>query len=205
MEKDWSELSQDFDELQKYVAGEETIKLISAEIQKLKNLGEVLELGCGNGLYTQFLAKSASKILATDVSSDMVAYAKKNLEEYENIRIEIADAYKTGYKESSFDTIFMANLIHVVEHPDKLLQESKRILKQEGQLVISTFTTHGMDEMEIKEMFERYLKAFGKPPRNGASFTLDSLKKLLMSFKFEIQNADLIGKQIKSIFIIAKK
>ena len=86
MEKDWSELSKDFDELQKYVAGEEAVNLITEKIQGLKDLGEVLELGCGNGFYTQFLAKSAFQITATDISKDMIAVAKKKLAGYKHIK-----------------------------------------------------------------------------------------------------------------------
>ncbi len=205
MEKNWSELSKDFDERQKYVAGEEVVNLITDKIQTLKYLGEVLELGCGNGFYTQFLIKSASHITATDISKDMVTVALEKLADYKNIKVEIKDAYKTEYESCSFDTIFMANLIHVVEHPDIMLQEAKRILKPQGRLIISTFTTYGMDEEEVEKMIERYLKAFGQPPKSGKSYTLDSLKELLGSCGFKIQEAELIGDKTKSIFIISAK
>jgi ubiquinone/menaquinone biosynthesis C-methylase UbiE len=175
MEKNWSELSKDFDQRQQYVAGKEVVNLITDKIQALKDIGDVLELGCGNGFYSQYLAKAASSIIATDISKDMVAVARKKLADHKNIKVEISDAYKTEYEDCSFDTIFMANLIHVVEHPDIVLRESKRILKPQGRLIISTFTTYGMDDKEIEEMFKRYLQAFGQPPKGGKSYTLDSM------------------------------
>lgn len=204
MEKNWSGLSKDFDERQKYVAGEDVVRLISERIQRLKDLGRVLELGCGNGFYTQFLEESASQVLATDISNDMVAAARNKLAGFPNIRVESADAYETGYIDCSFDTIFMANLIHVVEHPDKLLAESKRILKKQGRLIISSFTTYRMGDKEIEEMFKRYLRAFGQPPRAGRSYTLDSLQELLVSFGFKTEEAVLIEERTTSIFMISR-
>ena len=205
MEKDWSCLSQDFDELQKFVAGKEIVNTISGKLMTLQNTGSVLELGCGNGFYTQFLTGSADQITATDISTDMVNAAKDKLAKYRNVNVEQADAYNTEYENSSFDSVFMANLIHVVEKPGNLLSEIQRVLKPNGLLIISTFTAYGMTKKDIEEMFERYIKAFGTPPANGTIFTMDALISLVSCHKFSIQQAELIGDTTKSIFLVAQK
>lgn len=205
MEKDWSCLSQDFDELQKYVAGDEVIKLISSKLLKLEKLGNVLELGCGNGFYTQFLTDSSEQITATDISEEMIASAKEKLSTRSKINIEQSDAYNTKYEDSSFDSVFMANLIHVVEHPGKLLDEAKRVLKPNGQIIISTFTAYGMTKKDIEAMFDRYQKALGTPPTNGTIFTMDALISLVSCHKFRVQQAELIGNTTKAIFLVAQK
>ncbi|PIE45812.1 MAG: hypothetical protein CSA45_01535 [Gammaproteobacteria bacterium] len=41
--------------------------------------------------------------------------------------------------------MFMANVIHVVEYPDKALREAQRVLKMDGRLIIVSFTMDGMN------------------------------------------------------------
>jgi len=62
----------------------------------------VLEMACGTGYWTQFLSESTDWILATDISSEMLAIAKTK--EYScPLTFAIADAYNLPLKPHSFD------------------------------------------------------------------------------------------------------
>lgn len=113
----WSRFAGDFDERNKYVVGEKTIGMVKAKLQRQKNLGSLLELGCGNGMYTQDIATSADKITATEFSEEMLAAAKKALKGNPKIKLEKADCLNLPYKNESFDSVFMANLIHIISDP----------------------------------------------------------------------------------------
>ncbi len=206
MEKEWSKIAQNFDELQRYVVGEEIDKIIKDELSKLKNLGNVLEFGCGNGNYTKAISSASENILATDISSEMIEVASKKLENYKNIKTQVLDCYKTEFEDKSYDTIFMANLIHVVQDPKKVIDESYRLLKDNGKLIIISFTPDGMTVKNKMKMIAKYLKVFGKPPKGRTSFTLENLTEFVANNNFEIKTAELLGKeQSKAIFIIAHK
>ncbi|PIE45811.1 MAG: hypothetical protein CSA45_01530 [Gammaproteobacteria bacterium] len=85
MEKDWSNLAENFDDLQRYITGAETDKRIKQALSQLGALGHVLELGCGNGNYTKVLSANSQSVLATDISASMVEVAKRQLADLTDI------------------------------------------------------------------------------------------------------------------------
>ncbi|PID27009.1 MAG: hypothetical protein CR982_07480 [Candidatus Cloacimonadota bacterium] len=206
MEKDWSNLAENFDDLQKYIVGDVIDKIIKDELLNLKNLGNVIEFGCGVGNYTKPLASSSNSILATDISDDMIKFAKEELVDFSNIKVEKASCYGTDFEDKSYDTVFMANLIHVVKDPKKVLEESHRLLKDGGKLIIVSFTPDGMSLTNKMKMIAKYLKTFGPPPKGSTPFKLKSLTEFVSTHNFKIEISKLLGKkESKAIFIVAEK
>jgi ABC-2 type transport system ATP-binding protein len=98
----------------------------------------------------------------------------------------------------------MANVIHVIENPQRVLEESYRVLKDNGLLVITSFTNHRMKLLEIIKLGFRFIKVWGKPPRH-THFSPDSLCSLIESTGFSIEESRVLGDKTKSVFIIGKK
>ena len=204
-EKNWATFAEKFDRLQTYVVGQKTMALLREKIETLHALGNLVEFGCGSGVYTDSLTKVADHVTATDVADDMLHIARQKLERHHNVRLEQRDCYDSTYPHSTFDTVFMANLIHVVHDPAKALNEAHRILKEHGKLVVLSFTADGMTLFDRIGLIYRYLKAFGAPPRKGTQFTLASLTDFVNTHGFSVQDASLIGHKTKAIFLVAKK
>ena len=58
----------------------------------------ILDIGCGTGKTTHFLARTTgAKVTGTDINPDMIQYAKLN-NYHENICYEVVDAQVTVYK-----------------------------------------------------------------------------------------------------------
>ncbi len=204
-EKDWSMFANDFDERQDFLAGEQTVEIIEEYLNELKDLGMMLELGCGNGKYTKIMARNADSILATDVSSEMLGTAQDKLKSLENVQFECSNCYNTNYNDTSFDSIFMGNLIHVVLEPHKALVEAHRVLKDQGKLILLSFTADGMSPEDIESLVGRYIDTFGSFPEVETPMTLKRLAEMVEESGFVIQRAELIGEGIKAIFVIADK
>ena len=175
-EKDWSGFADDFDKLQEQVVGKEVMAELKNEFNKINKLGYLLELGCGNGTYTKLIEHAAEKIKATDYSEEMIKSARRKLSEYKKIEIQQADCYNLEYSDSTFDSVMMANLIHIIDDPEKALQESFRVLKPKGKIIITSFTMNGMSFLNKLRMMIKYLRVLGKPPANGTRFNENSLK-----------------------------
>ncbi len=205
-EKDWSAMAEQFDKLQIYITGEVTNAQVMAELSQLKNLGQVVEFGCGTGTFTKELASKSDSIIATDISEQMLSVATKKLADVANVSVQQANCYATDLPEQHFDTVFMGNLIHVVAEPEKALAEAYRLLKPDGKLILVSYTTEGMSLFNILKMIYRYLKVFGKPPEGGTKFGLEMLVNFVNYHQFSVERGKLLGnEQSKAMFVVAKK
>ena len=205
-EKYWSRFADDFEERNNYVVGKSDMTIILNELSKQKGIKNTLELGCGNGTYSKVLAKEADNLLATDFSEEMINAAKSRLKSITNIKVENANCFNLPYPDDSFDTVFMANLLHIIPEPEKAVIESKRVLKKSGRIIVIDFTPEGMTFFNKLGLVYRYLKTYGKPSseRQGQNLTVKKIREMLESNSFKIEEAKLIGNKVKAVFIIAK-
>jgi ubiquinone/menaquinone biosynthesis C-methylase UbiE len=99
----------------------------------------------------------------------------------------------------------MANLIHVVEHPDQVLQECHRVLRKDGMMIIVTYTNVGMHLLDKIKLGLRFIKVWGKPPKHTHIFSPERLAAMMVGAGFAIEEAKLIGNRSKAVFAIGKK
>ena len=199
----WSKFANDLEERTNYVVGKNDIEIIKTFLTEQKTLGKTLELGCGNGTYSKILIREAEYLTATDFSDEMVAVSKKRLKIFGNVTVEKANCFSLSYPDSSFDTVFMANLLHVIPEPEKAVAEGKRVLNKNGRLIVISFTTEGMTFFSKLGMIYRYLKTYGKPSPTAQTLTVQQTRKMLKSCGFKVEEAKLIGNKSKAIFINA--
>ena len=60
----------------------------------------------------------------------------------ENLSFEIADAMNLPYADDSFDAVLIANVLHIVPDPEKVLSEIDRVLRPGGLLIAPNFVEH---------------------------------------------------------------
>jgi len=102
---------------------------------------EVLEIATGPGLLAKHVAPAARRMVATDYSDGMIAEAKKGACPG-NLTFEVADAMALPYADDSFDAVLIANALHIVPDPEKVLREIDRVLRPGGVLIAPNFVEH---------------------------------------------------------------
>jgi ubiquinone/menaquinone biosynthesis C-methylase UbiE len=101
----------------------------------------VLEIACGTGRVTRHLRNSlspASRLIATDLSPDMMDVAKENLNN-SNIEWQIADAQELPFEDNSVDLIVCAFGYMFVPDKVKAFAEARRVLRPGGKLLFTTW------------------------------------------------------------------
>ncbi|PIE84850.1 hypothetical protein CSA08_05055 [Candidatus Gracilibacteria bacterium] len=206
-EKFWSQYADSFDELIEYVIGTKDMDIVKNEITKLKNLGNVLELGCGSGIYTNILSKNCKSILATDLSKEMVEYAKSKFSSCENVKVEQGDATNLQYEEESFDTVYMANLLHVVPDYNAVMEQALKVLKKNGKIITLDFTMDGMRFIDKISLIYRFMKVWGKPAVKAkkSKFSVSEIEELFKDYNLKVENVKMLGNKNKAILGIGIK
>jgi ABC-2 type transport system ATP-binding protein len=205
-ERYWGRYAAVYDDYAELVMGKGLRLLLGNKLSRERDLGELVEFGCGTGYFTKAIAQNARRVLATDLSDEMLGAAKANLEEYANVAIEKADCEGALYPPESFDAVLMANVLHVIENPEKALRECFRILKQGGLLIAISYTDYGMNWYDKVQLGLRYFLTFGMPPQWGLrNFSPEALRSAVEGIGFEIEELELIGEQPGAIYLKGRK
>jgi O-antigen biosynthesis protein len=97
----------------------------------------VLDLGTGAGYGARVLARSAREVVALDVASDAVRYAREEFGA-ENVHHVVADAVVLPFASGSFEAVVSFELLEHVREQESLLNEVRRVLAPGGRFVVST-------------------------------------------------------------------
>ena len=102
--------------------------------------GNILDLGCGTG---RNFVKINGTIYGVDFSEQMLKYAK-NYAEKNNIKIKLIKANITNlrFKNNFFDSAVFIAVLHCIEtseNREKSLKELLRVLKLDGEAMISVW------------------------------------------------------------------
>ncbi|MDP3093265.1 MAG: class I SAM-dependent methyltransferase [bacterium] len=106
---------------------------------------KVLDLGCGNGAFTTFVARIVGEdgiVYALDIQPDMLRQLEDKLNKLENkdiknIKLIESDAYELPFENDSLDLVYMVTVLQEIPDRQKALKEVKRVLKSDGILAVS--------------------------------------------------------------------
>jgi uncharacterized protein (TIRG00374 family) len=97
----------------------------------------VIDIGCGSGVQLKHIAPTGYALaIGIDVNMNAIRFARGR--GLPNTEFVIADAQYLPIKSSVADGIICAEIIEHVKSPDHLVQETDRVLKPGGRVVITT-------------------------------------------------------------------
>lgn len=104
----------------------------------------VADLGSGEGLLSELLARRCKKVIAVDNSERMVDFgarkAKKN--GLKNLEFRLGDLQNPPIDPASVDLVILSQALHHAQEPDETIKAAHRILKAGGELIILDLAKH---------------------------------------------------------------
>jgi ubiquinone/menaquinone biosynthesis C-methylase UbiE/DNA-binding transcriptional ArsR family regulator len=108
----------------------------------------VADLGSGEGLLSELLARRCRKVIAVDNSEKIVAFgaakAKKN--GLKNLEFRLGDLQNPPIPAHAVDLVVLSQALHHALDPAKALAGAHRILKVGGQIVILDLRRHQFEQ-----------------------------------------------------------
>lgn len=107
----------------------------------------VLDMGCGTGNAAELLAPMVQRVIALDQSAAMLGAARKRLKGVTNVDFVTADLTHppTALPASCVDAAVCVLVLHHIEKPVVVLEESRRLLRQGAPLLIVDMISHDRD------------------------------------------------------------
>jgi ubiquinone/menaquinone biosynthesis C-methylase UbiE len=104
-------------------------------------IGSVLDVGCGTGIYVDFLARAGHDAHGVDYTEPLIRFAQ----ERHLGRFTVADAYALPFPDASIDTVMALDLL---EHVDdiRVLKEMKRVARRRVIVVVPATAPPELEE-----------------------------------------------------------
>src|SRR5882672_4165469 len=107
----------------------------------------VADLGSGEGLLSELLARRCKRVIAVDNSEKIVAFgaakAKKN--GLKNLEFRLGDLQNPPIEAGSVDLVILSQALHHAADPAKAIQSAYRILKPGGQMMLLDLLKHNFE------------------------------------------------------------
>jgi ubiquinone/menaquinone biosynthesis C-methylase UbiE/DNA-binding transcriptional ArsR family regulator len=109
---------------------------------------EVADLGSGEGLLSELLARRCKKVIAVDNSEKIVAFgatkARKN--HLKNLEFRLGDLQNPPIEPYSVDLVILSQALHHAENPAAAISAAQRLLRAHGQILILDLLEHKFEE-----------------------------------------------------------
>lgn len=173
------------DDLERYYSPGRTWQSLSAGIAGLLDLGDVLDVGAGDGAAAAVLAPYSRSLTCVDVSVRLVETAAQRLAKFEHARASVADVHALPFGDQSFDSVLLFHTLTYAADPPKALAECARVLRPGGRLVVLCLDRH-----EQQEITTRYGELH-------PGFTPDALRALLLAAGLRVRTAHVASRELK--------
>lgn len=140
------------------IADIKRLNFITDSLQKaIPAGGNILDVGCGNGVISRHLGQFGYNVLGIDISDKTIAVAKsKNT--LPNVRFEVISAEDLIAQGKQFDAVICSEVLEHLHQPEILLKTLYRSLKDDGTLVVTVPNGKGPREVLVTKPMLRARK-----------------------------------------------
>lgn len=163
---------------------------LGAALNELPTGGRVLDLGCGDGVFCDLIAKQGFVPVGADISEVGIARARAHYPKFE-FRVGSLET-RLPFADGEFDAVWCSEVVEHLFDVSFALGEMARVLTAGGTLILTT-PYHGLVKNVVVALrnFDAHYDVQGGHIR---FFTRRSLRQLLEQQGFEVTVMDGVGR-----------
>ncbi len=125
-----------------------------ARILNKKKQARILDVGTGTGNFVSLITscyRDYKEIVGIDTIEGAVKSAEENFDD-ERIHFEVMDALNMSYPDNHFDVVCLSNSLHHLVDPKIILKEMKRVLKDDGVMLIAEMMSNDLTKKQLSHL-----------------------------------------------------
>lgn len=146
----FNQIAQNWEEIRKGYYDESIVNELKV-LKLLKKPMTLVDLGAGNGYISLEVATEVKKVIAVDISKEMLHQIERNAQEngIKNIHTLESYGHEIPLGDKSVDMVCGSMYLHHVESPKAAIMEMGRVLKYGGHVFLADYYEH--KDMELLE------------------------------------------------------
>lgn len=152
-------------------------------IEKTGLKGNLLDVGCSNGKFMRFSRERGFNPKGVEINRDSARIAAEK-----GLDVFVGELHKANFPENYFSVVRLGDVLEHVPDPVGLIKECRRILKEDGILIVSTPNIDCF-WAKLTKSLHNFLKIPWPvliPPYHLFLFSEENLKNLLSKLNFKI-------------------
>lgn len=124
-------------------------------------LGDLLDIGCGQGSLLKLLASRARRVVGVDIDADARQFARTELllAGIDNCSLRKGDMYSLPFADAGFDTVILDDVLRFADRPTLALTEAGRVLRPGGRLILLVSAAAGDGSRAGRQLAEYCVRA----------------------------------------------
>jgi 2-polyprenyl-3-methyl-5-hydroxy-6-metoxy-1,4-benzoquinol methylase len=163
--------------LEIYLRKEAILSVISEE-------EDILDVGCGWGVLSVYLAGQGRKVTAVDGSQNELDWARQTMHQFKApVTLQVCAAENLGFPDESFDLVIWEEVLEHLDEPLVALREGYRVLRCGGKIILSV--------PNLASLRAKIIKLLGKAellycPDHKQNFNQNSIRSLAEAAGFKV-------------------
>ncbi len=152
----FSRIAPQWDEVRTLYIDEREVEKVLGDMLP-DEVNDLLDIGTGTGRILEILAPRTRHAEGIDMSPEMLAVARANLERAgcDNCAVRKADMYRLPFPADSFDAITIHQVLHFADDPARTITEAARILRPGGTIIVGDFAPHDLEYLRDEQAHRR--------------------------------------------------
>jgi ArsR family transcriptional regulator len=146
-----------WDELRSLYVEESEVEAALLALIGEEPIDAMLDIGTGTGRMLQLLAGRVRRGIGVDLSRDMLAVARSNLQRARvpHCHVRLANMYSLPLAGAAVDMVMFHQVLHFADRPAAAIVDAVRVLRPGGRMVIVDFAPHELEYLRAEQAHRR--------------------------------------------------